>query len=356
MSIAVYSRNSEDGLDFDPFNILIINYLKRWLGQEQLLVLSSAPVPAFPGFEPGVQVIPLAQKRGRFLDRSLERKWTLPRLLKKHHIRALIWPDAKRLLSTPVPQFLLLRDTALLQKKDPALQQFAAIVVSSGFLKAELVKSTGVPPDKVIVVEGLLMPGLGPLEITAQLEFKDRVTEGREFFICADTQWSREQLLTLLKAFSQFKKMQQSGWKLLLTQRGCHPRSSFSTVFDVLDTYKYREDVVLFESSETSDYAAAMGAAYAAITFQQDGGFAAAACEALVCHVPVVAPAAGTLPQYPDLFLFDAVQDMSLAQRLMELYKDEGVRRQFIQRYVAHPLKLEPETGLSLLKKRLLQA
>lgn len=356
MSIAVYSRNSEDGLDLDPFNILIINYLKRELEREELLVLSSAPVPAFPVLEPGMHLLPLSQKRGGFLERSLEKKWVLPQLLKKHHIRALIWPDVKSLPGMRVPQFLLWRDTANTQKKSPELQRFAAIVVSSGFLKEALVKNAGVLPDKIIVVGGLLMPGLGPLDIMAQLDFKDRITEGREFFICADTHWSREQLLILLKAFSQFKKMQQSGWKLVLTQRGRDPRSSFSTVFDVLDTYKYRDDVLLFESSETSDYAAAMGAAYAAITFQQDGGFAAVACEALVCHVPVLAPATEREPLHPAVLSFDAAAEASLAQRLMELYKSEGLRRQLIQQYTAQPLKLDPETGLNLLKKRLLQA
>ncbi|WP_143019711.1 glycosyltransferase [Niabella drilacis] len=281
----------------------------------------------------------------------------MPRLLKKNKIRALLVPDISDVLRTPVPQFLFVQDTAVYTSKSlPVLQKLAGIVVSSGLLKETLVQRTGIDPEKIIAVEGVLMPCLKPLELTALVDFKDRVTAGREFFICADTHWSREQLLTLLRAFSRFKKMQQSGWKLLLTQRGRHPGPWFSGAFDVLDTYKYRDDVILFEGSGLQDYAAAVGAAYAAITFQQDEGFPAVAGEALACQIPLIAAATGSKPLHPDIFLFDAAEEASLAQQLMELYKNEALRQQFIQRYGAHPLKLTPETGLGLLKKRLLQA
>ncbi|MGJ7030750.1 glycosyltransferase [Niabella hirudinis] len=357
MSIAVYSSNSEDDPFLDPFNTLIVNVLQSEWSGGGLLVFSRSKGPVPVTVDPGVRIALLSKRREGFLGRSLEKSRVLPRLLRKNKIRALILTDIKDTLRFPIPQFLLLQNAAgYTSKQLPALQKLAGIVVSSGLLKSMLVENTGLDPEKVLVVEGLLLPGLKPPEALAQLDFKNRVTAGREFFICADTQWSRKQLLTLLKAFSQFKKMQQSGWKLLLTQRGRHPGRAFSTVFDVLDTYKYREDVILFESSGAPDYAMALGAAYAAITFAQEDAFPAAAAEALTCQVPVVAAITGREPLHPDVFLFEAAQEASLAQRMMELYKNEGLRLQFIQRYEQHPLKLSPDAGLSLLKKRLLQA
>ncbi len=356
MPVAVYSRNLKNDHFFDPNNILIINALQQYLPQ-QLLVFSPEKTAGFPEVYPGIRVVALSEKKAGFWRRLLVKKRILPRLLKKSRTRALLLLDAKDVLRTRVPQFLLMKDTAIHAQTDfPALQKLAGIVVSSGALRDAMVKRSGLAPDRIIVVEGLLTPGIKPLEAAGQFAFKDRVTEGREFFICADVHWSGEQLRTLLKAFSRFKKMQQSGWKLVITQRGHHPGSAFGAVFNALDTYKYREDVVLFESSGAAGYTAALGAAYAAVTFQQDEGFPAVACEALVSDVPVIAPVSQRERLGTGVFLFDAADEASLGSQLMELYKNEALRRQFLQQRSGNPVKLVPGAGLELLKKRLLQA
>lgn len=323
--------------------------------EAELLVFSPAAAtgPALP--HPDMRVIPVSKKPSGWLRRALEKNWTLPNLLKKNHAQALLLADVKDLLNIKLPQFLLVADdAAYIKNGHPALHKPAGLVVSSPALKEALVKQAGVQAGRVWVVEGLMAPGLKPLDINAQFDFKDRVTEGREFFICADVHWTREQLLTLLKAFSRFKKMQQSGWKLLITQGGNHPRSAFSAVFAALDTYKYREDVVLFESAGPGDYAAAMGAAYAAVTFQQNAGFPTAAYEALQCQVPVMASTAQEGRIHPSALLF--ADEAALAQQLMELYKNEGLRQQLVLQLAQDPVKPAPETGLTLLKQRLLQA
>ncbi|MCD2424947.1 glycosyltransferase [Niabella pedocola] len=355
MSIAIYSRNLQKDLVFNRFNNLVINGLNQCLPEAGLLVFSTAPTADLPFPHPNLRVVQPAKKQSGWLGRALEKKWTLPNLLKKNQVQALLLADVKDLLKINIPQFLLVPDdAAYIKNGHPALRKLAGLVVSSPVLKEALVKQAGVHAGKVWVVEGLVAPGLKPAEVHAQFDFKDRVTEGREFFICADVHWSREQLLTLLKAFSRFKKMQQSGWKLLITQGGNHPRSACSAVFAALDTYKYREDVVLFESTGAEDYAAAMGAAYAAVTFQQNGGFPAAAFEALQCQVPVMAPAAQKERIHPSALLF--ADEAALAQQLMELYKNEGLRQQLVLQLANDPLKPAPEGALTLLKQRLLQA
>lgn len=355
VSIAIYSRNLKKDLVFNRFNYLVINGLHRNLPEAELLVFSPEAIAALPWPQRGMQVMPLSKKRPDWLGRALEKKWTLPNLLKKNQVQALLLADAKDLLKINIPQFLLVPDdAAYIKNGHPALRKLAGLVVSSPALKEALVKQAGVHAHKVWVVEGLVAPGLKPVDVQAQFDFKDRVTEGREFFICADVHWSREQLLTLLKAFSRFKKMQQSGWKLLITQGGNHPKSAFSAVFAALDTYKYREDVVLFESAGAEDYAAAISAAYAAVTFQQNAGFPAAAFEALQCQVPVMASTAQKERIHPSALLF--ADEAALAQQLMELYKNEGLRQQLVLQLAEESQKPAPEAGLSLLKERLLQA
>lgn len=354
MSVAVYSRNLKNDPFRDPYNVLIINSLKEHLSQGELVLLAPGTTPGLEALYPGIRVVRPSGGEAGFWRRLLAKRWAIPRLLKKSNAGGLLLLHPEDALRTRIPQFLLMKDTEAAEQAGlPVLQKLTGIVVSSSTLKQKLVKHSGLSPDRIIVVEGLLTPGVEPLEAAGQVAFKDRVTEGREFFICADAHWSREQLQTLLKAFSRFKKMQQSNWKLVITRRGYHPGSAFGAVFNILDTYKYREDVILFESSGAAGYAAALGAAYAAVTFQQDGGFPAVAGEARVSNVPVIAPASQKAQLGTEVFLFDAADDASLGRQLMELYKNEALRRQFLQPYSGNPVK---PAGLELLKKRLLQA
>ncbi len=298
-------------------------------------------------------MVVLEEKLPGFLNTALTKRWKLPSILKKQQVSALLLLDIRDRLPVSVPQFLLMKDQAVYTAKEhPVLRQLAGIVVSSGAMKTALVENAGVDVTRIIVVEGLLAPGLKPADIREQLAFKDQVTQGREFFLCADASWTKDGLLLLLKAFSRFKKMQQSNWKLLITQRGNDPKTAAATAFDILGTYKYREDVQFFTESNPGDYALVLGAAYAAITLQQDAGFPAAACEALVCHTPVLAPEALQHRIGADITVFDAASDASLGKCMMELYKNEALRQQLaVQTVVA-----DPEAGLELLRKRLLQA
>ena len=56
-----------------------------------------------------------------------------------------------------------------------------------------------------------------PLTETVRKELKDNITAGREYFIYSGKLDFSKEIVDLLKAFSVFKKMQQSSMQLVLT-------------------------------------------------------------------------------------------------------------------------------------------
>ncbi|HYC29263.1 MAG TPA: glycosyltransferase [Chitinophagaceae bacterium] len=80
-------------------------------------------------------------------------------------------------------------------------------------------------------------------KLTNPQALRDEFTAGREYFfytgdIDADAQWER-----VLQAFSQFKKWQQSGLKLVL---GGHIDPKFRNIFhEKLEAYKYKQDIIV---------------------------------------------------------------------------------------------------------------
>lgn len=277
--------------------------------------------------------------------------------VKKSGINKLLLFDLKDAVSSNALQFLVTDDASRVEKKDfPLYKKLSGIITSSGQSKEFLMKMAGVDGNKIIVIEGLVKAKLEVPEYIDGIKFKGNVTSGREYFICADEYWTKENLVTLLKAFSRFKKMQQTSWKLLLTQRGLNPEPGNAAVFETLKTYKYRDEVILFAEGDETPYAHALGGAYCAISMQTNNAFPSAVLEAVECGCPVLVPDGFNNPTLPGLPAFLGGDDESLGIKLMELYKNEALRAQYAKNLLQHQHKTGPGPGLEELKSRLLQA
>ena len=89
----------------------------------------------------------------------------------------------------------------------------------------------------------------------------------------------------MLKAFSVFKKRQQSNWKLLLT--GPIDRKS-KVLLESLKTYKYRDDTVLTGLLKDEDMVKLTGSAYAMICTVPWNRAGVSVLGAMACDIPVI--------------------------------------------------------------------
>ena len=137
--------------------------------------------------------------------------------------------------------------------------------------------------------------------------------------------------MNLLKAFSIFKKKQQSNMKLLLAGRLAWKYDSF---LESLKTYKYRSDVVITGYLDEKDLVKVIGSAYALLYPSLWEGFGVPILEAMKCNVPVITSSNSPMQEIAkDAALYiDPSDHNDIADKMMLLYKDEALRKKLIQK------------------------
>ena len=183
----------------------------------------------------------------------------------------------------------------------------------------------------------------GPLADTEKEEIKRKYVRGKEYFLAELAGAGEEDVINLLKAFSLFKKRQQSNMQLLLTG-GIN--GSADVIRQRLETYKYREDVHWQDGPAADGGLSADGglaaadsgrvnrAAYAVLLLFDGHTLGAPLLNAWAAGVPVIAADGGLLQEIAgDAALPAGAGDpASLAAQLMRIYKDENGRMDLIRR------------------------
>ncbi|MBD0299090.1 MAG: glycosyltransferase, partial [Nitrososphaera sp.] len=119
--------------------------------------------------------------------------------------------------------------------------------------------------------------------------------------------------------------------KLILTGRLAWKNDEF---LRLLQTYNYKEDVVLTGYLEEAELANVMADAYALVYPSLFEGFGVPVLEALQCRVPVLTSAHSAMQEISNTaaLYFDAADPASMADQLMLIYKDEDLRRTLIEK------------------------
>lgn len=173
-------------------------------------------------------------------------------------------------------------------------------------------------------------PFFKPIDWEEKTLVKEQYTGGTEYFLCTGAFLPRKNLITLLKAFSLFKKRQQSNLKLVLAGVAGEHYTAFEKA---LSTYKYRADVVLTGYLDGPELARVTAAAYGMVYPSLYEEVATPVAEALQAGVPVVATTGTAAAEIAgDTALYaDPEAPASMADQLMRLYKDERLRTQLIR-------------------------
>lgn len=239
----------------------------------------------------------------------------IPGLLKKQHLPFFI--SNQETAGSPVPQLLTLttpRTVNLTGKK-------GKVLVTTRWAAAELNTLYSIPADQVQVIPAAPSLLYQPLDWEKSYIQKAKYTSGSEFFI-SDAQLAQAaDLLYLLKAFSVFKKWQKSSMKLVIA-------NADSTLLPDMESYKYRNDVVLLPELATEELATITGAAYAMVYPLEADATAIPALQAMAAEVPVIiADSPASRETGEEAFLYaDTAEFNSMGQLMIQIYKDEALR------------------------------
>ncbi|MDR3715545.1 MAG: glycosyltransferase [Puia sp.] len=193
---------------------------------------------------------------------------------------------------------------------------------------ALLEKNNGVA-QPVFVIYGGPGDNFLPLPWVEREKAKIAFAGGKEYFLIFFNGLREEDLVNILKAFSLFKKRQQSNMQLVFAGTG-HPDAAFT---GKLQSYKYRDDIHirdLVPSPETK----LVGGAYALISPFAVGATGLPVLNAFRAGVPVITSAFGCQAEVAgDAALYiESGEPAPLADRMMAVYKDENLRNSLINK------------------------
>ncbi len=306
------------------------------------LVFDQNPAAEWKGFS-NAQCLVLKPSAHTAATRAVWYDLRLPALLSGHQIDLFIGSAGYISLRTPIRQVLMLHDV-LSGVKAPAatgwqsnwyprrmeamLEKAFLRVASSPAQVQSLLPSGTKYPFQYIPFSPFALAIPCTSEARKE-EIKQQLTGGIEFFVCLEGWQTLDDAVELLLAFSAFKKRMQSGMKLLLIGEGPSEREWN----DKLETFRYREDVILqAECSGNMDSGSIIAAAWALIHLPS-GPYFQAIQLALCVGTPVITWPHEVIREMAG----EAVcycTDMpgeSLAQNLMRMYKDEKMRSEWIR-------------------------
>ena len=151
--------------------------------------------------------------------------------------------------------------------------------------------------------------------------------DNNEYFLSILKDDDEENFMLLLRAFSKFKKWQQSSMKLLLLPK----YEAFEKhIFEKLKTYKYREDVRLLENLEETQLISVVASAHSFVHISSSFADLMVLSIALKCALPVITDKNEDVEEYCNnaaLFVKESSVEF-LGEALINLYKDENLHTQ----------------------------
>ena len=270
----------------------------------------------------------------------------MPLFLKKIKAGLFVSPDGYCSLHTSIPQCMVAHDLGFLHYPDAYkkshllylkyytprfLKKARRVATVSQFSKQDLLAQYRIKPEKIDIVYSAVKESFAPLEPAAQDAVRENYTAGMAYFIYAGSIHPRKNIVNLLKAFSIFKKRQQSSMKLVLAGRMAWKNNAFH---ELLKTYKYRDDVVVTGYIDEGALAALIASSYALVYPSFFEGFGVPVVEAMQSGVPALTSENSSMQEIGGEagLYFDPSSPADIADKLMLIYKDEGLRNRMIEK------------------------
>ncbi len=262
----------------------------------------------------------------------------LPGLLKKLDADVVILSDGFALPYIAQPQVMLLPPSGYLVAGTPSKKAWqrlskkdirksvniaAAVVANTNVFFPELEKALNINNLPAQVIPYTADEIFKPLAWHDKTIIKASHTGNKDFFAAVITS-PQQDYIHLLKAFSGFKKWQQSSMQLLLIISGDVPDDDIQ---EKLSTYKYRNDVKLIDYTDDNQTAGIIASAYA-LLFNNTDEHLLPVVQAMQCGIPLIAlkdPLVELYAADATLFTTDDTPT-AMTDQMNYLYKNETLR------------------------------
>ncbi len=268
----------------------------------------------------------------------------LPLALRSVKPDIIIQPYGFCSLTTNIPQLLVLHDLAFIHYPQfiskqhlyyyktftaKFLEKASRIATVSEFSKEDIIQQYQIDESKIDVVYSAAKNIFQPIDVHHQQKIKEQYADGKDFFLFTGGIHPRKNLLNTLKAFSSFKKWQQSNMKLLVAGRLAW---KYDDVLEKLKNFKYRDDVVMLDYVEEEILAKITASAYAVLYPSYWEGFGVPIIEAMQSGVPIITSNVSSMPEIGGAAALyaDPNESETIGREMLILYKNEIVRNSLI--------------------------
>lgn len=211
------------------------------------------------------------------------------------------------------------------------LKKARKIGTLSEHLKQEIIRVYNIESARIDV----LYTGVGedflPISFKEKESIKNKISEGNEYFLTAYTVDDIKNFVTLLKAFSAFKKRQKSNMYLVIINRNS---GLAKEIAELLRTYKYRDQVKLIEQVSQLNMSQIVAGAYAVVYPWAAEVIRRPMIEAMRCRVPILT---GNLISNREVagdaaIYFDSSDYHIISEKMQLIFKDEQLRQRLISK------------------------
>jgi len=292
---------------------------------------------------PNLKTLTIRPQPANYLLKKFWIENSLASLVKNIKADLFISADNFCLLKTSIPQGLLVIDDKKI--KSVYFKNSKSIIVLNEKIKKELTDKLKVPAVKISILYPFVEETYLPLDFETRESIKTKFTEGKEYFLYPSLFQKKDELINLLKAYSHFKKRQQSSFKLAILSE---ENTSFQKE---IENYKYRNDIVIVKPASTREHALLIAAAYALVLPFNSVNDMSTVLNAMNAAVPIITIKDSPVSEVSGeagLYAENEIKD--IGEKMMLLYKDETLRTNLIQKGIEIAKNFSKETSVNQLK------
>ncbi|MFT6335628.1 MAG: glycosyltransferase involved in cell wall biosynthesis [Halioglobus sp.] len=270
----------------------------------------------------------------------------LPYYLKKYKIDAFYSGDTYLSLKTAVPTLLVSHDIAYAHYPDhikkihlkyykknfPKFHKKADhIVAVSEFTRRDIIKTYDLNPDKVSVGYNACPSGFIPLQDNEKQNIRNLISNGKHYFIYVGSLHPRKNVVTLIKAFDQFKKQYNSEEKLVLIGRMAWKNEELKNISNSISC---KGDIIFMGQVSHDDLPKYVASSTALTYVSLFEGFGIPILEAMSCDTPVITSDKSSMPEVGGNAAYYVNPDEieSIVQAMHDVSTDENLRKSMIQK------------------------
>lgn len=297
-------------------------------------------------FAPNVHPIVIPPQARHPLLYYLWFEQAIPRVLRKIGADLFFSPDGYLSLRTKVPSMNVFhdlnfehypKDLPWIERKfyrhyfPEYAHKARRIATVSEYSKSDIVKLYGVDKTKIDVVYNGANENFKPISQVEIDQTRQKYTAGSAYFIFVGSLHPRKNLARLFTAFDLFKKSDDRGVKLLIVGEKKWWTAEIESAFEKMQA---RADVIFAGRLNIKDLHQVLASALATAYVSYFEGFGIPIVESFYCDVPVITSNVTSMPEVAAdaALLVDPFSAQSIADALMQMAIDEGLRQDLIEK------------------------